>query len=924
VKAGPPTTPPDASESDVAGSIPAGDPVWRAAPTVLLRFRSLFVALLVGTLLVSVVATAYPLFLSASENGLLASAIDVSTVTPYGMGVAYRSTDVGFRSREPGGATLWERREEVFTAEAARSDSLMPTERAIFGGVVSLLDREGSPPATGELDGRLYAGTDAIDHVRVLAGEEGPGVWLPDLAATALEVGPGDEVTLATAAGSIQVAVDGVYAALYTQPRKGYWRLWNDAIYPCPDLECAAPPQFVITDLARMIELSRSLGFGSATFAWQAPARTDPPLTLAQAGDLATFATKLEERMGPGGDLRRLFTCCGLVNTREGSSEVTFASNAELVVRGVRQRIATVQAPMLVLLVAGLALALAVVAGAGFFAAVSRRIEMGVLTIRGWGPVPFGAKAALEALVPASIGGLAGLTITTALVSWVGPSAPVAGSARIAALVAAGAGTIASILSIAAVAATAFVARHEHRHRVTRILGAVPWELAALAVAWTMARRLEAGGLVQTGGIERPQAAAFLFPLALALGVGVLSARILRLLLRLPSRSGAAGASAMWLAVRRLRSSAALSSLFLVAGVLTLSVSTSALATVASLRSTVEAKAKVFVGSDVQVQTHRDGTVAADFPYPSTKVIRFRDAGSLDDSDAPFDMLVIDVTTFVDAAYWNDAFSDDPLPDLMQRLSRRQGPGWPVVVANGRGRVPRTISIGEQELPVSVVGTANAFPGSSSDYRPLVVIDRSMFAGALSGTPDPTAATPRALTEVWIRGSTDGVVRSLGDLGASPLLVITAEEVQDIPSIDAAVQTFLVLQVLGSSAVVLLIVVAVVYLTTRQRARIVATLLSERMGMRASTMRAATAAELGVVLLGSFLVGTVVGLFATSIVVPSLDPLPSILPDPLVALPLAAVAVTAASLVVATFAGAAAADRAAGRPSGAEVMRVAE
>lgn len=39
--------------------LPAGNPAWRAAPTVLLRFRSLLAAFVVGTFLVSVVASAY-------------------------------------------------------------------------------------------------------------------------------------------------------------------------------------------------------------------------------------------------------------------------------------------------------------------------------------------------------------------------------------------------------------------------------------------------------------------------------------------------------------------------------------------------------------------------------------------------------------------------------------------------------------------------------------------------------------------------------------------------------------------------------------------------------------------------------------------------------------------------------------------------
>ena len=105
---------------------------------------------------------------------------------------------------------------------------------------------------------------------------------------------------------------------------------------------------------------------------------------------------------------------------------------------------------------------------------------------------------------------------------------------------------------------------------------------------------------------------------------------------------------------------------------------------------------------------------------------------------------------------------------------------------------------------------------------------------------------------------------------------------------------------------------------------LVATLLSDRMGMPRSTMRAASVVELGAMLAASFVAGALVGLVSSALVVPSIDPLPSIPPAPLVAVPWFALLVTAAGLVGAAFVGGAMADRGARASSTAEVMRVAE
>ncbi len=903
--------------------LPRGNPVWRAAPTVLLRFRSLFAALAVGVFLVSVVAAAYPLFLSASENDLLASAIADPTVTRYGMGIAYGATDQAL-SPDPGEPRGWTRLGKAFSEEVGANEALDDVEVAIFGDVVSVTDASGATPPTGPAVGRLFAGTDAVDHIQVLAGSDGPGLWLPDIIATPVGVGPGDEIVLQAGSEEVTATVDGVYASLYTQPRQGYWRHWNDDIYPCPEVTCAAPPQFILADRDQLIELSEQLGIPRAAFAWQAPVSVEPPITLAGARELAAFTDSLEREMSPGGSLHRLFRCCGTTYTSHGNVEVTFSGNAALVVDEVEQRIASVQGPMTVLLIAGLAIALAVVAAAAIFVVAGRRVESGVLTIRGWGPVAFGAKTALETTLPAVIGGAIGFATATVLVASVGPDAPVDPSARMRAVAAALVGTVVSLLVVGVVSGVAFVARHEHHHRLTRILAAVPWELAALAAAWVLARRLAQGGVEQIGGIERPRPAVFLFPLMLAIAAAIVTARIARLVLRWSRRTGrSTRAGATWLAVRRLRSAPGLTSLLLVAGILSLTIATAALATVASLRTTVRSKAEVFVGSQVQVQVEGPAEVSGDFPYPLTTATRLHDAGTLDDTDTSFDLLAIDPATFAGAASWNDAFSDTSLDKLLQRLTERGTGAVPVVVANGGGLAPTTMEIARETVPVRVVGEAAAFPGASSDRRPLLVVDRAALADAFRGLPDPLLV-PRATSEVWIDGPPDEVQPRLRELGLRPLLVITADEVQDIPFIDSVVQTFLVLQVLGFSAVVLLLVVGVVYLHARQRGRAVATTLSDRMGMPRSTMRTASILELGALLLVSLLVGSVTGAVATEVIVPSIDPLPTIPPDPLLAFPFAAIVTTGLCLAVAAFVGGTAADRGARHISTAEVMRVAE
>ena len=126
---------------------------------------------------------------------------------------------------------------------------------------------------------------------------------------------------------------------------------------------------------------------------------------------------------------------------------------------------------------------------------------------------------------------------------------------------------------------------------------------------------------------------------------------------------------------------------------------------------------------------------------------------------------------------------------------------------------------------------------------------------------------------MWIRGPADQAVAAAVDAGVDTYLTITADEVSDIPFIKAAIDTFLVLDVLGVAALILVLVVAIAYLQARQRSRIVATALSARMGLRSETMRRSLVLELSTLLFGGLAVGATTGLIGAAIVIPYLDPL---------------------------------------------------
>ena len=84
-----------------------GSPLWTKAPLALVRYPGLLAAVVVGALLLSLVAAAFPLFLSRSEGDLLRARIMDPTVGRNGAGLFYSITNVGFREKAGAARSSW-------------------------------------------------------------------------------------------------------------------------------------------------------------------------------------------------------------------------------------------------------------------------------------------------------------------------------------------------------------------------------------------------------------------------------------------------------------------------------------------------------------------------------------------------------------------------------------------------------------------------------------------------------------------------------------------------------------------------------------------------------------------------------------------------------------------------------------------------
>jgi putative ABC transport system permease protein len=871
------------------------------APFVLIHYPGILAAVVAGALLLSLTSAAYPLFLDSNSSRLLEDQTGSALVGRYGMGISYASRNIPvdrrFRGQPlpPGARRLYDRRGRTFADLVEASGYLASVEETMVGPEVSVQD----PENPGRVrSGRVAAGEDVLDHVDVIDGHKGQGVWVPDLIARGLGLQVGDNITLGGGRESaLTLPVDGIYRALVSQPTTGYWRPWNSMIYPISgqvcEPNCPIPPQFILMERDRLLQLSSGSapGRGLVSAAWQAPLREDVRLTMDDASSIESFfhtvyATATQE----GSRVHRILGCCPPSRYYRHDPEVTLTSEIDHVVEAVQARVVSLEGPGRVLQVAALLVAMTVLASAGLFSVKGRSTEFRLRWARGSGPLEALGRGAAEVFAPSILGGALGLGLAIVLALAVTSGPPLAPSALRTAMLATTVAIAASVAGLAIVAAVAAVPHSGDRAGLRRLATRIPWEIPVLGFALFAAVQLPSslGSTEVSAEVQSPSPYLLLFPIAFVGGLSGVGARLFRRGAEILRRRSRGWGPSSYLAVHRLAGAPLLSVVLVAAAGLSLGILFQGRALVQSLRTTVHAKASVFVGSDVRAWVYPDTKIPEDFPFPATIASRARLAGTGEPGGRTFDLLGVDPSTLARAAYWHEGFSDVSLRTLAGRLRGTEG-AVPVIVAGASDFSPSTLTMNERVVRVRVVAHTRAFPGMLS-RRPLVVLSAERLEQLYAGTLNPLR-TRTATTEVWVRGPVDQAKEALLDPAFSVFLVNTSREVQQLPRVATILDTFSVLNLLGAFTGILVAVALVMYLQARQRSQIVAFGLSSRMGMSRRSYRRSLLMEVSSMLLVALLLGIILGVAAAILLVSRLDPLPVVPPDPLFILPVAPMAV---------------------------------
>ena len=180
---------------------------WRRAPRVLLR-RPGVLASVAGAVAVLVASVAgAPLFLSSAGTAAVAAQADERCPRDTGATYAFTASP-----QELDPLT----RDEASDPFAPLADELGPTvlwmqQRALL-----------TPPAdeTRSTPVVLLARDGSLDHVDILEGSPGPGVWITDRAAAETGLGAGDRAIFEP---DVEVPIAGVYQDLAGHQLDDYW-----------------------------------------------------------------------------------------------------------------------------------------------------------------------------------------------------------------------------------------------------------------------------------------------------------------------------------------------------------------------------------------------------------------------------------------------------------------------------------------------------------------------------------------------------------------------------------------------------------------------------------------------------------------------------------------------------------------------------
>jgi len=192
-------------------------PPFKRAFGLLLRKPSVLATVIGVSAILGVVGAMTPLFVSSSSSAALRRELEGRCPASIAGSTTLFGTLPG---REPHSMSdLIEENREILTGHIPTHPALGEAEVILRGTVVNVSTGNGGTPLTG----RFVARDDFREHIELVAGGHGPGVYVDDVLAADLELGPGDRFIFNAGSSSSEVTVQAVYAGLYDDLDDPYW-----------------------------------------------------------------------------------------------------------------------------------------------------------------------------------------------------------------------------------------------------------------------------------------------------------------------------------------------------------------------------------------------------------------------------------------------------------------------------------------------------------------------------------------------------------------------------------------------------------------------------------------------------------------------------------------------------------------------------
>ena len=501
----------------------------------------------------------------------------------------------------------------------------------------------------------------AESHLQIRGdAPDGGGILLSAGTARTLGLRPGDRVAII---GPTDVERELVVTGTYAPPNRDD-PFWFGSQNPFPDPD-STQPQPVIVARETLLGATAELGL-TTQFAWDAYLELRG-LPFDRAEDV------------PG----RLQAIFDRLQAQSSLGDITLISGLGTLMDLVRQRVADLAVPILLVVFQIGAVTLAVLAGVGSLALTRQGFELAVLHSRGFRRgvllAAQAAQAVFAGIVAFPLGLLIGMGLAALASTANGPDLPgvvfpiaLNRAGQVLGLIAAAAGAlILLLLSIPYVSRTVLEERRAASREDRPVLARVPVELFVLPLGIFAFLQLRSGAEPAAGSGEIDPLI-LLAPTLLLFGASFLALRLLLLVFRvLDGRIGRSRRLSRYLAGRRVGRSpgtgfAAALLLLLSMGLLVVSTSYRAIV----LRSHEDA-AHAQVGADwrIALTAPPDALEAIrHMPPRTTPVVRTEPRFETGTFSRPPTALGIDPGTYGSAGWWREDYSRTPLEDILTSL----------------------------------------------------------------------------------------------------------------------------------------------------------------------------------------------------------------------------------------------------------------